>query len=165
MNTPIIGIDPGPETSGYVVLWPSGVEIAVDKCENVDLFHRLRAAQFEAWPVVAIEDFITYQPVSADSRETIKWIGVFRFLCHLTRNWTVHEISRSTVKTALCGRASGVTDASVNAALYDLYGGSRKAAVGTRKCPGPLYGVTGHAWAALAVAVVCRQRMEAEQGE
>jgi len=35
-----------------------------------------------------------------------------------------------------------------------MYGGTRDAAVGTKKTPGPLYGVSGHAWQALAVAVV-----------
>ena len=55
------------------------------------------------------------------------------------------------MKLALCGSARA-TDANLRAALLDRYGGSGRA-IGTRKAPGPLYGVKSHAWAALALAV------------
>jgi len=38
--------------------------------------------------------------------------------------------------------------------LIDRYGTTRAAAVGNKKTPGPLYGISGHKWAALAVGVV-----------
>jgi hypothetical protein len=38
-------------------------------------------------------------------------------------------------------------DANIRQALIDKLG-----AVGTKKAPGPLYGISGHLWAALAVA-------------
>jgi hypothetical protein len=39
-------------------------------------------------------------------------------------------------------------DANIRQALIDRFG-----AVGTKKMPGPLFGVSSHYWAALAVAV------------
>jgi hypothetical protein len=38
-----------------------------------------------------------------------------------------------------------------------MHGGERRAAMGTKKAPGPLYGVASHAWAALAVAVAAQE--------
>jgi len=61
-------------------------------------------------------------------------------------------MTRTDVKKWLLGRATG-TDANVRDCLYDRYGGSRKAAVGTKKQPGPLHGIVKDQMAALAVAV------------
>jgi hypothetical protein len=44
-------------------------------------------------------------------------------------------------------------DANIRQALIDRFGGSKEAAIGTIKRQGPLYGVKGHEFAALAVAV------------
>jgi hypothetical protein len=42
-------------------------------------------------------------------------------------------------------------DAQIREAMIELHGGTKAAAVGTKKAPGPLYGVTGHAWQALGL--------------
>ena len=44
--------------------------------------------------------------------------------------------------------------------LCEMHGGDKAQAVGTKKAPGPLYGVGSHARSALAVAVVAAQRIE-----
>ena len=47
-------------------------------------------------------------------------------------------------------------DGNVRQAILDRYpatGGGKNPQVGTKKAPGPLYGVSGHAWQALAVAI------------
>ena len=48
----------------------------------------------------------------------------------------------------------GNRDSLVRQRLIEMFGGDRKTAQGTKKEPGPLYGVASHAWQALAVAVV-----------
>ncbi len=48
----------------------------------------------------------------------------------------------------------GNRDSLVRQRLIEIHGGDRASAVGTKKQPGPLYGVSSHAWQALAVAVV-----------
>jgi hypothetical protein len=58
---------------------------------------------------------------------------------------------RATVKAHLC-RSAKAKDSNVRQALIDLFGGKENA-IGTKKTPGPLYGISGDVWAALAVAV------------
>ena len=72
---------------------------------------------------------------------------------------------------ALTGRRNASKSA-VNLALYGLFApehrhnpphvldDTRRAAVGTTAKPGPLWGVTGHQWDALAVAVVAGMQYE-----
>ena len=63
----------------------------------------------------------------------------------------VHRVTRKQVKIALVGH-SRANDADVRLAICEMYGGKAKA-IGTKKEPGPLYGVKGHCWSALAVAI------------
>jgi hypothetical protein len=58
----------------------------------------------------------------------------------------VRLIPRRDVKLTLCGSARA-KDTNIRQALIDAIG-----EVGTKKNPGPLYGVSGHYWAALGVA-------------
>jgi len=44
-------------------------------------------------------------------------------------------------------------DANIRQALIDRYGPGKALAVGLKATPGPLYGLTGDCWSALAVAV------------
>ena len=52
----------------------------------------------------------------------------------------------------------GNRDALVRQRLIEMHGGTRQAAQGLKKSPGPLYGVSGHAWQALAVAIAAAGR-------
>lgn len=60
-------------------------------------------------------------------------------------------VDRHQVKLAICGDARA-KDSNIRAALIDRWGGSKAKAVGTKKAPGPLYGIKADLWAALAVA-------------
>ena len=65
------------------------------------------------------------------------------------------RMDRANVKMHLCGRTTA-KDTHVRQALLARFpqtGGGKTPAVGTKKQPGPLYGVKNDAWAALAVAV------------
>lgn len=67
-------------------------------------------------------------------------------------------VYRREIKLHLCG-SSRAKDANVRQALIDRFGGKDKA-IGKKSSPGPLYGVSKHAWAALAVAVFCFDALE-----
>ena len=73
----------------------------------------------------------------------------------IVRDWPKPaELTRRAVKLHLCGSARA-KDTNIRAALIDRFGGTggRRAAVGLKASPGPLYGIRSHEWAALAVAV------------
>lgn len=99
--------------------------------------------------VLAIEMVANYgMPAGKTLFETCVWIG--RFIeAHRGEH---HLVYRRDVKLYLCN-SSRARDANVMQALLDRYGGTRRAAVGTKKHPGPLYGFKSHLWAALGVAV------------
>lgn len=152
----IVGIDPGTERSAivqYNVLpgkTVGHVEWAryLDNAELAHLFPLLSCGT-----VGVIEDVRSfYRRVGSDLLTTVKWIGVFCWEWRRQRGDDMHCILRATVKTHLIGGAVG-DDADVTAALYEKFGGSRSAAVGTIKAKGPCHGVTGHAWNALAAAL------------
>ena len=87
-------------------------------------------------------------PIGDDSIVTILWSGRFAQAWHQPEE--VCWVKRSAVKTTLCGSARA-KDSNVRMALIDRLG-----APGTKKQPGPTYGVRAHGWAALAVAVVAQ---------
>jgi hypothetical protein len=60
------------------------------------------------------------------------------------------RVYRRDVKLHICG-SQRAKDANIRQALIDCYGGKVEA-IGKKKAPGPLYGISSHAWSALAVA-------------
>jgi hypothetical protein len=66
-------------------------------------------------------------------------------------------IYRRDVCSALHVKGKG-RDQQVRQRMIELHGGSKAEAIGTKRAPGPLYGVTSHAWQALGLAVVARER-------
>jgi len=89
--------------------------------------------------------------IGKETFETAYWIGSIREYCR-TLGAPFHRVYRSEVKMHLC-QSMRAKDANVRQALIDRFG-----AVGTKKNPGPLHGVSGHCWSALAVAVTCAAR-------
>lgn len=144
MKGPVIfAIDPGTTESGWCVL--SGHRVAGSGVvENGDLVERVKAL---GWiDELAIEMIASYgMPVGAEVFETCVWIG--RFQQAWSRADAAKLIYRRDVKLHLCGTPRA-KDANVRQALIDLIGPQ-----GTKKQPGPTYGVKSHAWAALGVAV------------
>ena len=102
--------------------------------------------------VVVIEMVASYgMPVGREIFETVRWIGRFQEAIE-HRGGTVAFVYRSDVKLHLCGTMRA-KDSNVRQALIDRFGPGKAKAIGTKKAPGPLYGITSHLWAALAVAV------------
>lgn len=88
-------------------------------------------------------------PVGNEVFETIRWVGVF---CECAIP-PCELVFRKDIKIHLCG-SMRAKDANIRQALIDKLGPQ-----GTKKAPGPTYGVSKHAWAALAVAVFARETL------
>jgi hypothetical protein len=100
---------------------------------------------------VACEMLACYgMPVGKEVFETAYWIG--RFMQATQKEFI--RVYRGEVKTHLC-RSQKAKDANIRQALIDKFGGSN--AIGKKKTPGPLYGVSSHSWSALAVAVTAME--------
>lgn len=163
--SPILALDPGPEQTGWVLfdgeLHGSGV------LPNAELLGYLsiglapvRGGSLEGPPTIAIEMIASYgMPVGREVFETCVWIGRFMQAWHSPD--AVRLVYRKDVKMHLCG-TSKAKDPNVRQALLDLFprtGGGATPQVGTKGQPGPLYGVSTHAWPALGVAVTVRAQM------
>ena len=102
--------------------------------------------------VLAIEMIASYgMPVGREVFETCVWIGRFQQAWHDPDG--VRLVYRQTVKLHLCG-SPRAKDPNVRQARLDRLGPQ-----GTKKEPGPTYGVRSHAWAALGVAVTVADSM------
>ena len=144
----ILAIDPGPVESAWLVYnpWSGGIR-AFAKVDNEHLLRTLRNELAENLTTVVIEQIESFgMPVGREVFETVRWSGRFEEACERP----VEYLPRRTVKLQLCG-SSRAKDPNVRQALIDRYGGS--AAIGKKANPGPLYGISGDVWSALAVAV------------
>lgn len=143
----ILAIDPGPTRSGWV-LWDEArrrVDVA-GTYQNNDLLVWLRNVNPPAIDRLAIEKIEAMgMAVGAEVFETVHWSG--RFIQSWRDPEAVMRITRRQVKLHLCGTMKA-KDANIRQALIDLLGPQ-----GTKKTPGPTYGVSGHEWSALAVAI------------
>jgi hypothetical protein len=106
--------------------------------------------------LIAIEMIASYgMPVGREVFETCVWIGRFvQAACALPCEY----VYRKDVKLYLCGNARA-KDSNVRQAIIDRFGGKDKA-IGRKKNPGPLHGVKGDLWAALAVGLYVADSME-----
>lgn len=154
---PVLAVDPGSEQSAWM-LYDGSRAISFGIQDNYTLLERLRDGDLhgESTPYdpLAIEMIASYgMPVGREVFETCVWIG--RFI----QAWSgPHElIYRREVKLHLCGQARA-KDPNIRAALIDRFGPGREKAVGTKRSPGPLYGVAADVWSALAVAVTYSDR-------
>jgi hypothetical protein len=148
----VIAVDPGDEFSAWMIydmVKQRPIEWA-DEEPNQQLRKTLtNCGAFEC----AIEGMQSFgMPVGADVLETCVWIG--RFIESWSRKMGSEPaiLYRKDIKHHLCGSIKA-TDANVRQALIDRYGPGRSRAIGTIRNRGPLYGITGHVWSALAIAV------------
>jgi hypothetical protein len=145
----IIGIDPGP-TRSAVCLWDTQRRTLISAHieENKKIAEYLRNEKRISESVMAVEMIASYgMAVGKEIFETCVWIG--RFLAAWGDDDTARLVYRKDVKRHLCG-STKAKDANIRRALIDSYGPQ-----GTKKNPGPLYGIKADQWSALAVAVTC----------
>jgi Holliday junction resolvasome RuvABC endonuclease subunit len=145
----ILGIDPGTKISGYA-LWGSksntlvhcGVVVNREIKDEEYFNDALMCAD-----VIAIEMIGHYGTGMSVGRSVFATCIFIGRLLEQLQDRNVKLILRPSVKASLCGTARA-KDANVIQALKDLIGEK-----GTKKNPGPLYGIKSHAWQALALAV------------
>lgn len=148
----ILAIDPGNKKSGWCLfdgkrVIDSGV---MSNTDMIDLLVRFDADK------LAIEAIASYgMAVGAEVFETCIWVG--RFFQEWKRETGEDAILvyRKDVKMHLCGTMKA-KDSNIRQALIDAFpatSGGKAPQIGTKSIPGPLYGVSSHAWSALAVAV------------
>jgi hypothetical protein len=147
ITLPILAIDPGCDESAYVI-YRDGKVLDHGKVQNGDALYVIRSSGAVD---VVIERIASYgMAVGAEVFETCVWSGRF-MQAAISGGLPVTRLYRRDVKLYLC-QSPRAKDANVRQALIDRYGG-KAAAIGTKKSPGPLYGVKADVWAALAVAV------------
>lgn len=141
----ILAIDPGTTQSGWVLFDGERVHDSGND-PNDDVLRRIATSDADT---LAIERFEARgMPIGDDSIETVIWTG--RFIQAWRSPAAVVLVKRSKVKIHLCGTARA-KDPNVRQATIDVVG-----APGLKRAPGPTFGVTSHAWQALAVAVTAR---------
>ena len=143
----IFAIDPGTTHSGWT-LFDGGRVIDSGVHPNHDVLTWVKDGQ--GADVLAIEMIAGMgMTVGQTTFETVRWIGRFQ------QAWrdpeAVRLVYRRDVKQTLCG-SQQAKDKNIRQALIDRVG-----AQGTKKAPGPTYGVSSHAWSALAVAVTAME--------
>ena len=136
----LLAVDPGPEKSAVAVL-ENGKYLSGYLLPNEEVLRGLMDTNIR---IIAIEMIASYgMPVGESVFNTCVWIGRFQQVFHPLE---VQLIIRKVVTLHICNSVRA-KDSNIRTAMIDRYG-----EVGTKKNPGPLYGVKKDIWAALAVA-------------
>lgn len=152
----ILGIDPGETESGIVRMWEHG-KVEGEILSNGEVLGAIPRHLSASW-VVACEQMLPRgMPFSEQAMATLEWSGRFHQVA-FTAGLAFDYVSRDSVKIHICG-VKNAKDPNVRRALLDMFprtGGGKEPAVGIKKQPGPLYGMSKHMWAALGVAITWR---------
>jgi hypothetical protein len=154
----ILALDPGTTQTAWVLWSGSVIERVAGHgiTANEELLDTIVVtAVYSGASVLAVEMIASYgMPVGREVFETCVWIG--RFI----QAWSPRPhrlVYRRDVKLELCGSARA-KDPNVRQALLDRVG-----AQGTKKAPGPTYGLKADEWAALGVAVTAAKLLERKE--
>ena len=149
----ILAIDPGNTQSAYVYCNDNLTPLEFGKEDNNKL---LTFVHLFPADILVIEKIASYgMAVGAEVFDTCIWTGRFQQLWELQHEKNRTEfIFRREVKLNLCGSMKA-KDGNIRQALIDRFG-----VVGTKKEPGWFYGFKADIWAAYAVAVTYRDKME-----
>lgn len=141
-----VGIDPGPRESA-VVVWDGTKVVESNDYRNAELCGLISDCRHD----IACEWIESFgMAVGREVFETVFAIGSF------SQHAQLRLVPRRDVKLHLCASLRA-KDANIRQALIDRFGPA-----GTKKTPGPLFGIAGHKWAALAVAVTAHDLDQTE---
>jgi hypothetical protein len=145
----IFAIDPGPTESAWVI-WDGQRFTDFRKAENAEVLEHLIDFAAPSTVDLVIEQVASMGMAVGESVfETVFWSG--RFAQAFGRPF--HRIKRIRVKNHLCG-SSRAKDGNIRQAIIDRLGEP-----GTKKNPGPTYGISGDCWQALALAITWWDQM------
>ena len=158
----VIGVDPGPKQSAFVVLRDG--ERVMDKGIVPNHWLRGYLRNYGNQLVVIQPKVVVFEQVESfgmavgrDVFETVFETGrLFQVVAEVAT-----RLPRKAVKLHLC-HSMRAKDSNIRQALIDRFGGSKAVAIGLKKTPGPLYGVRSHEWSALALAVTWFDQHEGE---
>ena len=146
----ILALDPGPTDSAFV-LWDGARVIEAAHWPNADIRQVLIGREYD---LAACEMIASYgMAVGKSVFETCVWIGRFVEVARVEPRL----VYRRDAKLHLC-HSPRAKDANVRQALIDRLGPQ-----GTKKNPGPTYGMKSHLWAALAVGVFAWDQVKQEE--
>lgn len=150
----LLAIDPGNEKSAWVLYdTENRVPEKFSITQNDDLISALADYRNHHANHLVIEMVASYgMAVGREVFETVFWIGRFYESFDSGVLPRKSRLYRRDVKMHLCG-CNNAKDSNIRQALIDRYGPGKDKAIGTKKSPGPLYGVSKDVWAALALAV------------
>lgn len=162
----LLAIDPGSEHSAWVELdahtrKPYDFNIT----QNRAMCGILVAHQCETCVCEWMEP--RGMPTAKQEFETAFWVGRF------CQAWSAHadffeRVKRQTVKHIICGNMAA-RDSNIRQAIIDRYpasgrtGKGEPSAIGTKKQPGPLYGIKRDMWQALAVGLTWLETRKEEE--
>jgi hypothetical protein len=148
----VLALDPGSEKTAYAFV--ETTKPLIYECGWVENFKIPKIIQTGLCHTVACEHIQCQgMAVGKSVFETCYWIGEFRAVCHFL-GINFERIYRSEEKMHLCG-SMRAKDSNIRQVLLDRFpasGGGKCPQIGTKKKPGPLYGVSGDIWSAIAVA-------------
>ena len=163
----LLAIDPGPERSAWVQynLTTGGIDGAgLQNVPNLSLAYNITQWMGDHVAIEGVQN-MGMPAVGSALFNTAFWAGGFAIAAE-SMGWPVFYpqdveqrahtvVYRKDIKLHLCGSLRA-KDANVRQALIDRFpatGGGKVPQIGTKKQPGPLYGIKSHLWSALAVAV------------
>lgn len=152
----ILGIDPGPTTSGAVI-YCSRERRVLAAASALTVDEVLTWIRFGS-PIKFMHDRVIIEQVMSQGQSGNDLLRTAEIS---GRFWQAADdadmldlppvyMPRREVCSALAVSGAG-KDRQIRDAMIELHGGSKAVAVGTKKAPGPLYGVSGHAWQALGL--------------
>lgn len=145
----ILLLDPGPIESGWAVM--NGKDVIEHGISKNEEFLPLVEDGLLCY-CMAYEMFACYgMPVGSEVFDACLWMG--RFVQAFPGK--TEPVFRKDVKLHLCGNVRA-KDGNIRQAILDMYpatGGGKTPQVGTKKQPGPLFGVSKHVWPAIAVGL------------
>ncbi len=155
----ILGIDPGQEQSGHIIYNSISNQIASYMIvPNDKLLVRLGKWADLSY-TLAIEMVESRgMPMPTSLVETVLWIG--QFMNQYKGPYVL--IYPRNIRICLCGTAQAKKK-NVRQAIIDRFpatGGGKVPQIGIKVAKGPLYGIGTHLWSALAVALVCAEKLK-----
>lgn len=157
----VLAIDPGPRHSAYVIIDQDLDILTFGFCDNEDVECVVGTPTYTE---MAIESVRSYgQMVGNSTFDTSYWEGKLCGIAQCNKR-PFYRYGRKNILTQMFGSSTyrsdsgaikSYKDSDVRAGVISRYkpvGAGKTPQVGTKKNPGPLYGMSSHMWSALAVA-------------
>lgn len=168
---PVLAIDPGNRESAFVIYDGWNV-LEKGLVENGAMLSIVQGKTYPSMEeMIGVYDLaIEYMkprgmPTSKEEMDTQFFSGrLVQAWISQGRRYRWHPVYRSDVKMHIC-ESPRAKDSNITQALADRFGPGMKAAKGTKKNPGPLYGVKADIWQALGVAVTWHDQQSRTKGK